>query len=141
MSAESSVVRAKRPMGITLLVIVFYGSAALAVLSALATGDETIPSDITTLITLYMIALAWGLWKLYRWAWYATLIMFSLSVIYLLSMGRLINQTLWSIPIGVPIVFAVLCIIYLVSAGVRRVYLHNGWVQAEPTQPVGAADE
>ncbi len=132
MSAEQSMdqVRAKRPKGITVLVLVFYGAAALVVISALATGEQNIPSDISALITLYLLVLAWGLWKLYRWAWYSTLIMFVLSMIYLLSNGQRSGEPLFGIAVGVPIGCILLTLAYLLSTKVRQVYLHNGWMPA-----------
>lgn len=122
MSAEERQ-RARRPRGIVVLVGLFYLAAGLVLVSAVATGEELLPTDIATLVVLYLLVLAWGLWRLYRWAWFSTLIMFGLSVPYLLSNAELLNQ-----PIIWPMIFIAISAAYLLWPNVRRVYLNNGYL-------------
>ena len=118
--------RAQRPKGIILLTLLFYAAALLVVVASLAAAEFTIPSDIVALTSIYLFILGWGLWKLYRWAWFATLIMLGLSVIRLLSDAALVNQ-----PIGWAMIFIAVCSSYLLWPNVRRTYLSNGWEPAE----------
>ena len=127
MSQEPKLRRATRPKGIVVLVLLLYLAAGLVVLSALIGGDSIIPSDITALITICFLILAWGLWKLFRWAWSATIIMFILNSFYILSNGVRTGTPLVSIAVGVPILFALGTLVYLLSEKVRRVYWANGW--------------
>ncbi len=135
MSADVQLRRAKRPKGVILLVILFYIAAGLVVVSALATGEERLPSDISALVTIYLLVLAWGLWKLFRWAWFATLIMFGLSTFYILSDATLLGESLADVTMLIPLGSIALALVYLLSPAVRRVYLSNGWVAAEPEPP------
>lgn len=127
---EPELRRAKRPRGIIMLVLLFYTAAALVVISVLATNEQAIRGDIGTLITMYLLVLAWGLWKMFRWAWFATLIMFILSTFYIFSNATLFNQSLTDITIIVPLAFIALFFVYLLSPKVRSVYLKNGWIEA-----------
>ncbi|MBA3469314.1 MAG: hypothetical protein H0T53_06670 [Herpetosiphonaceae bacterium] len=135
MSADVQLRRAKRPKGVILLVILFYIAAGLVVVSALATGEERLPSDISALVTIYLLVLAWGLWKLFRWAWFATLIMFGLSTFYILSDATLLGESLADVTMLIPLGSIALALVYLLSPAVRRVYLSNGWVAAAPEPP------
>ncbi len=132
MSEDVQLRRAKRPRGVILLVVLFYIAAGLVVVSALATGEERLPSDISALVTIYLLVLAWGLWKLFRWAWFATLIMFALSTFSILSDATLIGESLGAITVLIPLGSIALALAYLLSPKVRRVYLSNGWVPAPP---------
>lgn len=132
MSEQSTPRRAKRPRGIIMLVLLFYTAAALVVISILATGEKAMPSDIGALITIYLLVLAWGLWKLFRWAWFATLIMFVLSAVYILSGAELLGAALTDLTILVPLGFIAVSFVYLISPGVRGVYLKNGWIDESP---------
>lgn len=129
MSQDAPVRRAKRPKGVMLLVVLLYIAAGLVVVSALATGEQRLPSDVSTVITIYLLILAWGLWKLFRWAWFATLIMFVLSTFYILSNATLIGESLTAIPVLVPLGFIAVALAYLLSPRVRQVYLQNGWLK------------
>lgn len=133
MSDEPQLERAKRPKGIVLLVLLFYGAAALVVISALATGGTTsVPSDLAAVITIYLVIIAWGLWRMYRWAWIATLIMFSLSTFYVLSNAALLSENgqITFVQLFSPLLFIGLSLWYLLQPGVRRVYLNNGWLES-----------
>lgn len=127
---EPELRRAKRPRGIIMLVLLFYTAAALVVISVLATSEKAIPGDIGALVTIYLLVLAWGLWKMFRWAWFATLIMFVLSTFYIFSGATLFNQSLTDITIIIPLAFIALFFVYLLSPKVRSVYLKNGWIEA-----------
>jgi hypothetical protein len=127
MSNEPKLRRATRPKGIVVLVLLLYLAAGLVVLSSIIGGDTIIPSDITALITICFLVLAWGLWKLFRWAWSATIIMFILNSFYILSNGLRTATPLISLGVGLPIVVALTIIAYLLSEKVRRVYWANGW--------------
>jgi hypothetical protein len=131
-SEQSPPRRAKRPRGIILLVLLFYTAAALVVISILATGEKAMPSDIGALITLYLLVLAWGLWKLFRWAWFATLIMFALSAVYILSGAELLGAAVTDLPVLAPLGFIAVSFVYLISPNVRGVYLKNGWIDESP---------
>ncbi len=130
LNQEPELRRAKRPRGIIMLVLLLYTAAALVVISILATSEQAIPGDIGALVTLYLLILAWGLWKMFRWAWFATLIMFILSTFYIFSGATLISQSLTSITILVPLGFIAVFFVYLLSPKVRSVYLKNGWLEA-----------
>lgn len=127
MSQEPQLRRATRPKGIVGLVLLLYLFAGLVVLSAVIGGDTLIPSDITALITICLLVLAWGLWKLYRWAWSATIIMFILNSFYVLSNGLRSRTPLLSLGVGLPIAVAFAILVYLLSEKVRRIYWANGW--------------
>ena len=128
--------RAKRPKGIVLMVVAFYGAAALVVISALATGGtDVMPSDIASLVTIYLIALAFGLWRLWRWSWFATVIMFILSTFYVLSDAQRLGNSLFSTQVLPPLLLIVVSLGYLLSKDIRTVYLRNGW------EPVEEKDE
>jgi hypothetical protein len=135
MSEQLQLRRAKRPKGVIVLVVLFYIAAGLVVISALSTGEERLPSDISSVVVLYLLILAWGLWKLLRWAWFATLIMFGLSTFYVLSNATLFGESLFDGAVLMPLGFIALALVYLISPAVRRVYLKNGWVEAPPTAP------
>lgn len=124
--------RAKRPRGIIMLVLLFYTAAALVVIAVLATSEQAIRGDIGSLITLCLVALAWGLWKMYRWAWFATLIMFAFSTVNVLSGARLEGVGLSDVTVLVPLGFIAVTFVYLISPNVRRVYLNNGWIIERP---------
>jgi hypothetical protein len=131
-SEQSPARRAKRPRGIILLVLLFYTAAALVVISILATSEEAIRGDIGALITLCLVALAWGLWKLYRWAWFATLIMFVFSTVNILSGARLLGTSVTDVTVLAPLGFIAVSFVYLISPNVRGVYLKNGWIDESP---------
>ncbi|MBM7845011.1 hypothetical protein [Herpetosiphon giganteus] len=128
--------RAKRPKGIVLMVVALYGAAALVVISALATGgSDVMPSDVASVVTIYLIALAFGLWRLWRWSWFATVIMFILSTFYVLSNAQLLGNSILSVEVISPLLLIVLALGYLLSKDIRTVYLRNGW------EPVEEKDE
>ena len=135
MSEDIELRRAKRPKGVIALVVLFYIAAGLVVVSALATGEERLRSDISAVVTIYLLILAWGLWKLFRWAWFATLIMFVLSTFYILSNATLLGESLLDPAVFTPLGFIAVALAYLLSPGVRRAYLKNGWVAASPAPP------
>lgn len=127
-SQEIKLRRAKRPKGIVLMVLAFYGAAALVVISALATGGtDVMPSDVASVVTIYLIALAFGLWRLWRWAWFATVIMFVLSTFYVFSNAQLLGNSIISIEVLSPLLLIVLALGYLLSKDIRTIYLRNGW--------------
>jgi len=132
MSEQVPARRAKRPRGIILLVLLFYAAAALVVIAILATSEQAMRGDIGSLITLCLVALAWGLWKMYRWAWVATLIMFVLSTVNILSGARYDGVPLSDVTVLVPLGFIAVSFVYLISPNVRRVYLSNGWIGEGP---------
>ncbi|WP_110519046.1 hypothetical protein [Herpetosiphon llansteffanensis] len=124
--------RAKRPKGIVLMVVALYGAAALVVISALATGgSDVMPSDVASVVTIYLIALAFGLWRLWRWSWFATVIMFILSTFYVLSNAQLLGNSIVSVEVISPLLLIVLALGYLLSKDIRTVYLRNGWEPVE----------
>ncbi|KPL81268.1 hypothetical protein [Herpetosiphon geysericola] len=124
--------RAKRPKGIVLMVVALYGAAALVVISALATGgSDVMPSDVASVVTIYLIALAFGLWRLWRWSWFATVIMFILSTFYVLSNAQLLGNSILSVEVISPLLLIVLALGYLLSKDIRTVYLRNGWEPVE----------
>ena len=132
MSEQVPARRAKRPRGVILLVLLFYTAAALVVIAILATSEQSMPGDIGALVTLCLIALAWGLWKLFRWAWFATLIMFVISTFYILSSARFDGLAVTDVTVLVPLGFIAVSFVYLISPNVRRVYLNNGWFNEDP---------
>lgn len=124
--------RAKRPKGIVLMVVALYGAAALVVISALATGgSDVMPSDVASVVTIYLIALAFGLWRLWRWSWFATVIMFILSTFYVLSNAQLLGNSIVSVEVISPLLLIGLALGYLLSKDIRTVYLRNGWEPVE----------
>ncbi len=144
MTNEILLQRAKRPKGIILLVLIFYGAAALVVISALATGGTTVvPSDMAAIITIYLIILAWGLWRMYRWAWLATLIMFALSTFYVLSNAALLGESgeITYVQIVSPLLFIGVWLWYLIQPKVRHVYMGNGWIENQNSEIKNQNDE
>ncbi|HEY1016581.1 MAG TPA: hypothetical protein VGE07_27970 [Herpetosiphonaceae bacterium] len=123
--AEAALRRAKTPRGIMLLSLLFYAAAGLVVVATLATTQEPVPGDIAALMTIYLVILGWGLWKLYRWAWFATLIMFALSTMRLISDAALSGAS-----IGFALLFIAIASAYLLWPKVRGIYLRNGWEPA-----------
>lgn len=122
--------RARIPKGIMLLSLLFYAAAGLVIVATLATTQEPVPGDIAALMTIYLSILGWGLWKLYRWAWFATLIMFALSTMRLISDAALSGAS-----IGFALLFIAIASGYLLWPEVRGIYLRNGWERDEEPAP------
>ena len=100
-----------RPLGITIIAIIvaIYGVLSIIAGIGLLSAGVTAPGIISLILGVLQLILAWGLWTLQRWAFWATVI---LEVLALLNGIFAFTQHNTGAGIGA-IVIALIVLIYL----------------------------
>ena len=103
----------KRPLGITIIAIIVAIYGILSIIGGLALlGASATAAIIAIVIGVLQLVLAWGLWTLQRWAFWATVIIEVLAVINgVLAMTG--NSTVGRAPGIFGIIIALIVLIYL----------------------------
>jgi hypothetical protein len=76
--------RVRRPRGVLVLALLLFLFAGVGLLAALLPQlrEPEVPTPVYLVASLYFGMLGWGLLKLRRWAWYATLIAIAISAYF-----------------------------------------------------------
>ena len=120
----------KRPLGITIIAILLFISAVIAIISGIFIFiSSTLSSPIDGLLLGWIplalgvvtFIVAWGLWTLKPWAYWVTLIVEIVSIVLnLFSLGRPEHSALGVISGG--LVSVIIVIYLLVDGNVRRAF-------------------
>ena len=100
-----------RPLGITIIAIIvaIYGVLSIIAGIGLLSAGVTAPGIISLILGVLQLILAWGLWTLQRWAFWATVILEVLALlngIFTLTQGNAASGI-------IGIVIALIVLVYL----------------------------
>lgn len=113
--------RPRRPRGVIILSLMLTSFGLVLALAGMVAPSPAIPAMAYAGGTLYFFILAWGLMKLRRWAWFATLIAMAIAGTELALTPVMTGRTALA-----PMAFLALGALYLLLPNVRTVFLSGG---------------
>lgn len=106
------------PRGILLIGLILLSAGVILTVTSISPNlrDPNIPSTMYLFAAFYFFLLGWGLLRLYRWAWYATIIAMAMSAYFISQYAPLSNP-------GISLGFLGAIGVYLLLPTVRNQFL------------------
>jgi len=112
---------ATRPLGVTLIAILLGIDGVLAIIQSLAFLSDIVAFSLMLIFGIVLLYLAYAMWKLQPWAWWATLILEGLNALFALL-------TIIAVPVAIgawiSLIIAAVIIYYLLRPEVRALFHH-----------------